>query len=92
MKKRILVFFLILGMMVAMPIIIFPLNASVEDAQFSLAVELYRKGQYADSIAEFDRLVTDMRTKKYGDASYFYRGLYGSQFGWHPVWHRGMRP
>ncbi len=74
MKKRILVFFLILGMMVAMPIIIFPLNRSVEDAQFNLAVELYRKGQYTDSIAEFDRLLTDMRTKKYGDACYFYRG------------------
>ncbi len=74
MKKRILVFFLILGLMVAIPIILFPLNASVEDAQFNLAVELYRKGQYADSIDELNRLHTDMNTKKYVDACYFYRG------------------
>jgi TolA-binding protein len=74
MKKRIIVFVLILGMMVAIPIILFPLNASVEDAQFNLAVELYRKGRYADSIAEFDRLYRDMHTKKYVDACYFYRG------------------
>ena len=74
MKKRILVFLLILGMMVAIPIILFPLNASVEDAQFNLAVELYRKGQYADSVVEFDRLQRDMNTKKYVDACYFYRG------------------
>jgi TolA-binding protein len=74
MKKRILVFFLILGMMVAIPIILFPLNASVEDAQLNLAVELYRKGQYADSITELHRLQTDMGTKKYLDACYFYRG------------------
>ena len=74
MKKRILVFFLILGMMIAIPIILFPLNASVEDAQFNLAVELYRKGQYADSIIELNRLHTDMNTKKYVDACYFYRG------------------
>jgi len=74
MKKRILVFLLILGMMVAIPIILFPLNASVEDAQFNLAVELYRKGQYADSVIEFDRLHMDMNSKKYIDACYFYRG------------------
>ena len=74
MKKRILVFLLILGMMVTIPIILFPLNASVEDAQFNLAVELYQKGRYADSVVEFDRLHRDMNTKKYVDACYFYRG------------------
>jgi TolA-binding protein len=74
MKKRILVFVLIIGMMVAIPIILFPLNASVEDAQLNLAVELYRKGQYADAITEFDRLHREMRSEKYVDACYFYRG------------------
>ncbi len=63
-----------LGMMVAIPIIIFPLNTSVEDAQFKLAVELYKKGQYTDAIVEFDRLLVDMHSKKYADACYFYRG------------------
>jgi TolA-binding protein len=60
--------------MVAMPIILFPLNATVEDAQFRLAVELYEEGMYADSLVEFDRLIDEMRTKKYVEAGYFYRG------------------
>jgi TolA-binding protein len=74
MKKRLTIFFLILSVMVAMPIIIFPLNASIEDAQFNLALELYDKGQYADSITEFSRLLTDMKTKKYVDDCHFHIG------------------
>lgn len=74
MKRRLLVFFIILAMMVAMPIIIFPLNSSVEDAQFNLAVELYRKGQYDNALIEFGRLLTEMHTSKYVDSCYLYRG------------------
>jgi tetratricopeptide (TPR) repeat protein len=74
MKRRLLVFFIVIALMVAMPIIIFPLNATLEDAQFNLAVELYEYGRYEDSIVEFDRLLKEMHTEKYVDAGYFYRG------------------
>ena len=74
MKRRLLVFFVMLALMVAMPIILFPLNATVEDAQFRLAVELYEEGMYEDSLVEFDRLMDEMRTTKYAEAGYFYRG------------------
>jgi TolA-binding protein len=74
MRRRIVIFLVMLAIMVAMPIIIFPLNSSVEDAQFGLAVELYREGRYGEAIAEFDRLQTEMKTKRYAAACSFYRG------------------
>ena len=73
-KRRLLVFFVMLSLMVAMPIILFPLNATVEDAQYRLAVELYEEGMYEDSLVEFDRLIEEMHTQKYAEAVYFYRG------------------
>jgi tetratricopeptide (TPR) repeat protein len=74
MRRRLLVFFILIALMVAMPIIIFPLNATVEDAQFNLAVQLYGEGRYEDSLVEFNRLLKEIHTEKYHDACYFYRG------------------
>ena len=74
MRKRIIIFFLILIILVLIPIIIFPRNSSIEDAQFKLAITLFKKNQYRNSITEFDRLLNEVKTKKYRDASHYYIG------------------
>lgn len=74
MKKRILVFFSILLCMTFIPILIFPRNTSVEDAQYALAVEIFKEGRYNEAIEEFDRLLVTMKTKKYPDACHYYIG------------------
>ena len=57
MKKRILIFFVILLCMTFIPILIFPRNTSVEEAQYELALEIFKKGRYGDAIEEFERLL-----------------------------------
>jgi len=74
MKKRVITFFVILTVMILIPIIIFPRNASIEDAQYELGLELFKKEYYKDAIIEFKRLLFDMKSKKYKDACYFYIG------------------
>ncbi len=74
MKKRIITFFAILLGLVLIPIIIFPLNGSIEKAQFDLAFELFKNEKYDSAIDEFNRLLFDLKSKKYLDASYFYIG------------------
>ena len=74
MRNRIIFFFLILIILVLIPIILFPRNSSIEDAQFKLAISLFKKNQYRDSITEFDRLLDEVKTKKYRDASHYYIG------------------
>jgi TolA-binding protein len=74
MKKRIVTFFAILLGLVLIPILIFPLNGSIEKAQFDLALELFKKENYDSAIDEFNRLLFDLKTNKFLDASYFYIG------------------
>jgi TolA-binding protein len=74
MKKRIITFFAILLGLVLIPIIIFPLNDSIEKAQFDLAFELFKKEKYDSAIEEFNRLLFELKSKKYLDAGYFYIG------------------
>jgi TolA-binding protein len=74
MRKRVLIFFFILIVLVLIPIIIFPRNSSIEDAQFKLAVSLFKKNQYQESIIEFERLLNELNTKKYRDSSFYYIG------------------
>jgi len=50
----------------------FSRNISLEDAQFDLALTLYRRGRYTDAITEFRRLLFDMKTVKYRGAGYYY--------------------
>lgn len=74
MQKRVLIFFLIFIILILIPIIIFPRNTSIEDAQFELAAALFRKNRYEDAIVEFERLINEIRTKKYRDACHYYIG------------------
>ncbi len=74
MKKRIIVFFIILICLILIPILIFPRNSSIEDAQYDLALELFKKKQYKDAVQEFNRLLYTMKTKKYKDSCYYYIG------------------
>ena len=74
MQKRVLIFFLIFIILILIPIILFPRNTSIEDAQFELATALFSKNRYEDAIVEFEKLVYEIRTKKYPDACYFYIG------------------
>jgi TolA-binding protein len=74
MRKRIIIFFLILIVLVLIPILTFPRNSSIEDAQFKLAISLFKANQYTESITEFDRLLNEVKTKKYRDASHYYMG------------------
>jgi len=74
MKKRVLIFLLILFSMVLIPIIIFPRSTSLEDAQFKLALELYERNNYYDAVSEFKRLLYQIESKKYKDACYYYIG------------------
>jgi outer membrane protein assembly factor BamD (BamD/ComL family) len=74
MEKRILVFFMMLLGIVLIPIILFSINTSLEDAQFELGVELFRNDQFEGAAIEFNRLLKDMRTKKFEDACFYYIG------------------
>jgi outer membrane protein assembly factor BamD (BamD/ComL family) len=74
MKKSIFVFFTILLCITLIPAVIFCRSTSVEDAQYSLAIELFKTGRYSEAIVEFDRLLKVMKTKKYADACYYYIG------------------
>ncbi len=45
---------------------------TLEDAQFDLALTLFRRGNYTAATTEFRRLLFDMKTVKYRDAGYYY--------------------
>jgi TolA-binding protein len=74
MKKRVYIFIAMLLCMTFIPALMFPRNTSLEDAQYALAVEVFKKGRYSDAIQEFERLLYRMKTKKYQDACYYYIG------------------
>ena len=74
MKKRIILFFIFIIVMALIPILIFPINASLEDAQFELGIELFRMGKHRDAVVELKRLLNDMKTRKYEDDCRFYIG------------------
>jgi len=74
MKKRIILFFIFIIVMILIPILIFPINASLEDAQFELGIELFKRGKHRDAVVEFKRLLNDMKTRKYEDDCRFYIG------------------
>ena len=74
MQKRVLIFFLIFIILILIPIILFPRNTSIEDAQFELAAELFKKNRFEDAIEEFKRLINEIQTKKYRDVCYYYIG------------------
>ncbi|RKX96957.1 MAG: hypothetical protein DRP54_09605 [Spirochaetes bacterium] len=73
-KKRIILFFLIFSCLVAIPIILFPKNTSLEEAQYMLALELFNRNMYSESIREFGRLLYEMDTTRYREECYFYLG------------------
>lgn len=53
---------------------LFSVNLTVEDAQFRLALELFRAQNYSGSLVEFKRLLIDMKSKEYTDDCYYYIG------------------
>ncbi|KPJ89388.1 MAG: hypothetical protein AMS17_02160 [Spirochaetes bacterium DG_61] len=56
------------------PLPLFSENAFVEDAQFQLAKELFQRDRYEEALIEFRRLLTDMGSKQYAAACYYYIG------------------
>jgi TolA-binding protein len=58
--------------MVIVPIYVYSQVPSVEDAQFKLAVELYKQERFQESLVELRRLLFDMKTERYRDACYYY--------------------
>ncbi len=75
MKKKQIIIIVILS--VILIITFFPAASlsralTLEDAQFDLALTLYRRGNYTAATTEFRRLLFDMKTVKYRDAGYYY--------------------
>jgi len=74
MHRRLLLFLLIFSVLICIPPFLFPENVSIEDAQFQLARDLFQKEQYSEAIVEFNRLLQEIGSKKYADASHYYLG------------------
>ncbi len=72
MKYQVVPFILFCVLTLLIPFAVFSQAPSVEDAQFKLGIDLYQQGRFQDAITEFRRLLFDMKTSKYRDASYFY--------------------
>ncbi|MGQ9616113.1 MAG: tetratricopeptide repeat protein [Spirochaetota bacterium] len=54
------------------PVNVYSQVPSIEEAQFNLALDLYKQDRFQEAIVEFRRLLFDMKTVSYRDASYFY--------------------
>jgi len=63
---------LIFVFMAVVPICLYSQVPSVEEAQFNLALALYKQDRFQESIVEFRRLLFDLKTVSYRDACYFY--------------------
>lgn len=74
MHLRVLLFFCIFVGLISIPLFLFPENVVIEDAQFYLARELFQNERYSESILEFNRLLSEIRSKKYADACHYYIG------------------
>ena len=57
-----------------LPLSIYPVDISVEEAQLQLARELLKRGKYNNAINEFNRLLHEMKTREFADDCYYYIG------------------
>ena len=74
MKKNYLLYLCILMSIFIIPGGLFGVNLTVENAQFRLALELFRTRNYSGALVEFKRLLIDMKSKEYADDCYYYIG------------------